>query len=150
MENIFTIPISSKTIARIQKLTAESTPKWGKMSVDQMLAHCNVTYEMALENIHPKPGAFSKFMMKLFVKNIVVSEKPYTQNSRTAPEFVMTNAKDFEKEKARLINYISTVQTMGEAHFEGKESHAFGPLTSKEWNNMFIKHLDHHLTQFGV
>ncbi len=150
MENIFTIPISSKTISRIQNLTINSTPKWGKMSVDQMLAHCNVTYEMALENIHPKPGAFAKFMMKLFVKNIVVSEKPYSHNSRTAPEFIMTNAKDFEKEKARLIDYISKVQTMGEAHFEGKESHAFGPLSSKEWNNMFIKHLDHHLTQFGV
>lgn len=23
-------------------------------------------------------------------------------------------------------------------------------LTKEEWNNMFYKHLDHHLTQFGV
>ena len=150
MENIFTIPISTKTIARIENLSAASTPKWGKMNIAQMLAHCNVTYEMALEDIHPKPGMFAKFMMKLFVKNIVVSDKPYTHNSRTADEFIIADSRDFEKEKNRLINYISTVQTMGEGHFEGKDSHAFGPLTSKEWNNMFMKHLDHHLTQFGV
>ena len=25
-----------------------------------------------------------------------------------------------------------------------------GKLKSQEWNNMFYKHLDHHLTQFGV
>ena len=34
--------------------------------------------------------------------------------------------------------------------FEGKESNSFGPLTKGEWNNMFYKHLDHHLSQFGV
>jgi ribonuclease HIII len=26
---------------------------WGKMNAGQMLAHCNITYEMAYENIHP-------------------------------------------------------------------------------------------------
>ena len=41
-------------------------------------------------------------------------------------------------------------QELGEAHFEGKESHSFGPLNKTEWNNMFYKHADHHLTQFGV
>jgi len=28
-------------------------------------------------------------------------------------------------------------------------SHSFGPLSKTEWNNMFYKHLNHHLTQFG-
>jgi hypothetical protein len=39
-------------------------------------------------------------MMKLFVKNIVVGEKPYAKNSRTAPEFIIANQRDFEKEKS--------------------------------------------------
>ena len=38
----------------------------------------------------------------------------------------------------------------GEQNFEGRKSHSFGPLTTAEWNVMFYKHLDHHLTQFGV
>ena len=50
----------------------------------------------------------------------------------------------------RLIDYINRTQQLGENHFDGKESHSFGPLTKTEWNNMFYKHLDHHLAQFGA
>jgi len=40
------------------------------MSVDKMLTHSNVTYEMASENIHLKPGKFKAFILKLAVKPI--------------------------------------------------------------------------------
>jgi Protein of unknown function (DUF1569) len=150
MENIFTSPISSKIISRIQNLNSNTQPKWGKMSVDQMLAHCNVTYEMTFEDIHPKPNFFMSFILKTFVKKIVVNETAYKPNSSTAPQFIISGQKDFEKEKTRLISYIEKAQQLGESHFEGKESHSFGKLSSSEWNNMFIKHLNHHLSQFGV
>ncbi|WP_306354160.1 hypothetical protein [Flavobacterium sp. '19STA2R22 D10 B1'] len=62
----------------------------------------------------------------------------------------MTGDKDFELEKNRLINYIQKSQQLGENYFDGKDSHSFGKLTKTEWNNMFYKHLNHHLSQFGV
>ncbi len=150
LPNIFTKSVSDKVIQRIESLNSNSSSKWGKMSIDQMLAHCNVTYELVFEDKHPKPNAFAKFMIQLFAKDIVVSEKPYKQNSRTAPVFLMSDQKNFEKEKSRLIDYIHKVQVLGEQHFDGKASHAFGNLSKTEWNNMFYKHLDHHLNQFGV
>jgi ectoine hydroxylase-related dioxygenase (phytanoyl-CoA dioxygenase family) len=55
-----------------------------------------------------------------------------------------------DAEKERLIGFIRQVQALGAQHFDGKESHSFGVLNSKEWNNMFYKHLNHHLEQFGV
>ena len=76
--------------------------------------------------------------------------KRLIKNSRTAPAFLITDTKDFEAEKKRLINYIKKTQELGEAHFDNKESHSFGNLSKTEWNNMFYKHIDHHLTQFGV
>ena len=33
-----------------------------KMGVAQMLAHCNVTYEMVYENKHPKLNLFMSFL----------------------------------------------------------------------------------------
>jgi len=150
MTNVFNQKDTADFISRINKLTPTSKPSWGKMSVEQMLAHCNVTYEMAYDNIHPKPNAFKKFMLKLFVKNIVVSEKPYKRNSQTAPEFIIKDSRKFDIEKQRLTDYIIKTQQFGENYFDGKESHSFGILTKQEWNNMFSKHLDHHLTQFGV
>ena len=150
MKNIFDKTVSEEVIARIQKLTPETTLQWGKMSVDQMLAHCNVTYELVYDNKHPKPGSFKRFILKLFVKDIVVNEKPYKKNSPTAPEFKIVDHKVFMDEKQRLISFIERTQQLGADHFDNKESHSFGNLTKQEWNNMFYKHLDHHLSQFGV
>lgn len=150
MKNIFNETDVNEYIARIQQLSENSTPKWGKMNVASMLAHCNVTYEFVYENIHPKQNAITRLLLKTFVKNLVVSEKPYKKNSQTAPEFIMKGDKDFEKEKQRLIEFLQRTLTLGKAHFEGKSSRSFGKLTAQEWNNMFAKHLDHHLTQFGV
>lgn len=150
MKNIFEKSVAEEVIERINHLTPQSQPVWGKMSVAQMLAHCNVTYELLYENIHPRPGSFTRFLLKTFVKSTVTGEKPYKKNSPTASAFKVADDKSFEKEKARLIDYIRLTQSKGAGFFEGKESHSFGKLTSGEWNNMFYKHLDHHLSQFGV
>ena len=150
MKNIFDQSDTIELINRINKLTPASKPNWGKMAVAQMLAHCNVTYELVYETKHKKPKGLKKWLLKTFVKNIVVSEKPYKKNSRTAPEFLITSDKDFDIEKNRLIAYIRKTQELGDTYFDNKESHSFGKLTKTEWNNMFYKHLDHHLTQFGL
>jgi len=150
LPNIFSKEVSEQIINRINQLTPQTQAKWGKMNVAQMLAHCNVTYEMLYENKHPKPNAFLKLFLKAMVKNTVVNEKPYGNNSRTAPAFLIVDERVFENEKSRLIAYINKTQELGEKHFEGKESHSFGNLNSNEWNNMFFKHLNHHLSQFGA
>lgn len=150
IKNVFDIKDSKDFIERINNLSKDSQPKWGSMSVGQMLAHCNVTYEMVYEDKHLRATGFKKFILKLLIKPLVVSEKPYKNNSRTAPQFLITTEKDFEIEKNRLISYIEKTQKLGGASFEGKDSNSFGELTQLEWNNMFSKHLNHHLNQFGV
>jgi hypothetical protein len=150
LPNIFTRKVADDAIQRINNLTSSTKAKWGKMEVAQMLAHNCVTYEMVYEGIHPKPNFLMKFILKSFVKKIVVSETPYPKNSRTAPAFIIKGARDFEAEKNRLITYINKTQQLGEAGFKNKESDQFGNLSIAEWSNMFYKHLDHHLTQFGV
>ena len=150
VKNIFDINVSNEFIERINQLTPETKALWGKMNVSQMLAHCCVTYEYVYDNIHVKPKGFKKFILKVFVKNLVVNEKPYKKNNPTAPDFVMANDKNFDLEKERLINYIRRTQELGENHFENKDSHSFGVLNKTQWKNMFSKHLDHHFSQFGV
>ena len=148
--NVFDAAEAAKLEQRINQLTHETQPLWGKMNVANMLGHCNVTYEMLYETKHPKPGGFMKLMLKLFVKKAVVGPKPYPKNSRTAPQFLMVDQRVFDTERGRLLNYLKRVQNEGEAAFEGRESHSFGPLSVDEWNTMMYKHLDHHLKQFAV
>ncbi len=150
MKNIFDPPVTAELIQRINSLSSETKPLWGKMAADQMLAHCCIAYEMAFSDKHPKPNGLMRFILKSLVNNGVVNEIPYKKNIRTAPQFIIKDRKNFEEEKARLIQYIEHTCMLGKDHFEGKESISFGPMTSTEWNNQFYKHLDHHLTQFGV
>jgi hypothetical protein len=150
LPNIFSRPVSAVLIDRINLLKPNTPANWGTMNVAQMLAHCNVTYEMVYENYHPKPNFFLKLILKFFVRKKVVDETPFPRNERTAPQFIIKDNKDFDKEKSRLIAYIDKTQQLGPEFFNLKKSHSFGKLSITEWNNMFYKHLNHHLTQFGV
>ncbi|WP_312076285.1 DUF1569 domain-containing protein [Chryseobacterium sp.] len=151
MENVFDSKDAQNYINRINNLIEDTHGLWGRMTVDQMLAHCNVTYEMVYEpEKHKKPGSIAKFILKRFVKPKVVSEKAYPKDSPTAPQFVISNRRNFHDEKKRLIGFIQKTQQLGSEAFEGKESFSFGKLKANEWNNMFAKHLNHHLSQFGV
>lgn len=150
LPNIFERSTIDQIIERIHLLTPNSQALWGKMNASQMLAHLNVSYELVYENKHPKPNFLIKWIMKTFVKKHVVNQVPYQANVGTAPYFIIKGNKDFEIEKNRLIQYLKETQELGAEHFAGKESHSFGILTAIEWNNMFYKHLDHHLRQFDV
>jgi len=131
MKNSFDARDKDEFIARINKIQADTKPQWGKMNAGQLFAH-------------------KKWLLTKFVKNAVVSDKPYAKNGRTAPEFLIKEDKNFDQEKQRLVAYINKTQQLGEKHFDGKESTSFGKLTVSEWNNLFSKHLEHHLNQFGV
>ena len=76
MKNIFDPKDNQEIIARIHNLTPESKALWGKMSVDKMLAHCNVAYRYAF---HPeefkKPNAFKKFLLKTIIKGFITNDE---------------------------------------------------------------------------
>lgn len=151
LPNIFTKEVSDGIITRINNLTSETQRKWGTMSASQMLAHCCVTYEYIYEpGKYPKAGFMIGLILKTVVKKAVTNEKPYKHNLRTGPDFLVKDDKNFDFEKNRLIDFITRVQQEGEANFDGRISHSFGKLNKEQWNNMFYKHLDHHLSQFGV
>ena len=150
MENVFSSAGVTHFVNRIEKLQPNTHAQWGKMNAAQMLAHCNVTYRMIYEPGFTKPSGFLKgLLLRWFVKPYVVSEKPYKQSTQTAPEFIIADEKNFNAEREKLIAHLQRVLQEGEASFEGRPSHSFGPLTAKEWNTLFAKHLDHHLRQCG-
>lgn len=148
--NTFDPKTTEETLTRLEKLNHTTIPQWGKMNVAQMLAHLSIPYDIAYGKQQSNPSGFAKLMLKLFVKNIVVGDKPYSKNSRTSPDFIVADERNFETEKARLISNIKETEAKGKSYFEGKDSSAFGKLTAQKWSVQFYKHLDHHFKQFGV
>ena len=122
MKNIFDQSVSAELIQRINKLNDKSQALWGKMTVDQMLAHCCVSYEMVYEEEkHPKPTGMMKFVIKLMAKKMVTNDKPFKHNLGTAPQFKIKTQHDFVFEKERLIQYVQKTQQLGADYFDGKE-----------------------------
>ena len=151
MQNVFDAKDAQEYINRINNLTPETQRKWGKMSVDQVLAHLNVAYDLTFTpEKFPKPNFIAKFLLSRFVKPKITNEIPYKQSLPTSPVFIIADERNFEEEKAKLIGNIQRVQQLGKEAFEGKENINFGKMTAQDWNNMFAKHLNHHLDQFGV
>lgn len=135
---------------KINSLQSDAKPLWGTMSPAKMLAHCNVTYELVYSPPAKKPNLIMRVILKLFVKRIIVGSKPYGKSLKTAPYFIIEDEKEFQNEKSRMLDYLDKTLSLGASHFEGKESYSFGKLSANEWSIMFIKHLEHHLSQFGI
>ena len=151
MQNVFDAKDAQEYINRINNLTPETQRKWGKMSVDQVLAHLNVAYDLTFTpEKSTKPSFIAKFLLSKFVKPKITNEIPYKPSLPTSPAFIIADERNFEEEKAKLIGNIQRVQQLGREAFEGKENINFGKMTAQCWNNMFAKHLNHHLEQFGV
>lgn len=148
--NIYSKEATETLVERVNKLNNTHAANWGKMDVAQMLAHCNVTYEMAFDQNFKKSSPFLRFILKNLVKKGLVNDQPLKKNSSTATEMVIKTSKNFEEEKSKLIAHLQKTVKMGEAFFDGKDHPGFGVMTKDEWNNFYYKHLDHHLTQFGV
>ena len=150
IQNIYSAPVSEQFIARIEKISANTPNQWGKMNASQMMAHCNVSYDMAFDDNYKKSNALLRFILKNLAKKGLVNDAPLSKNSSTATEMVIKTEKDFDVEKGKLLSNVKNLVTKGEDYFHLKDHPGFGVMTKDEWNNFYYKHLDHHLTQFGV
>jgi uncharacterized protein DUF1569 len=135
--------------SRLEKLKAESPRQWGKMDVSQMLAHCIEAIKMPLDHTK-QPRKLISYLIGGIIKKNVVSPEPYKQGLPTAKDFIITDKREFEKEKQSLLGLLKRFHEAGE---KGMTPHAhpfFGPMTPHEWGCSQYKHIDHHLRQFNA
>ncbi|MCM3439237.1 DUF1569 domain-containing protein [Metabacillus halosaccharovorans] len=149
MKNIFIQLNSEEMLNRIDKLSPNSKPQWGKMDVAQMLAHCSAFQDIAMGYSFPARGWLG-ILIGNFVKPILYNDKPLAKNMSTIPTILIEDAKEFETEKERLKQKIITFQNNGPEKCTTHPHPFFGKLTSEQWGKGIYKHLDHHLKQFGV
>ncbi|MDQ6610442.1 MAG: DUF1569 domain-containing protein, partial [Bacteroidota bacterium] len=67
----------------------------------------------------------------------------------TDPHYKMSDEKNFEEEKEKLIHYIDRFAKEGYTVTESVHPF-FGKMSSQEWALLAYRHMDHHLKQFGV
>jgi len=147
VKNLFDSSAKQEIIERIQRLSPDKNPLWGKMNAAQMLAHCQMPVRIAM-GLHEPKGSFLLRLIGPAFKSKLWDSQPYKKGLPTDPTFIMTGSeKDFITEKTELIDLVTnfTEETIT------RDRHPiFGKLTKTNWSMATWKHLDHHLRQFGV
>ena len=149
MKNLFEKEATDEVIARIDTLQPAAQRQWGKMDVAQMLAHCSAALDMASGRLNP-PRMFIGRLIGPFIKPIYSNEKPFSRNNPTDPTLVVSDARDFEREREKLKLCVQQFRDGGETKCTRHPHPFFGALTPAEWSRGMYKHLDHHLRQFGA
>lgn len=145
MKTIFDLETKMELENRIANLTKDITPKWGKMTVGQMLWHCQFFLKVAVKNEDHGNG---KFFIKLFKKSLY-SDKPYRRNLPTVKEVLTKSPREFDAEKSKLLKLIDETHQL-KTKTNWNPHPVFGKFTPEQWGKLEYKHLDHHLVQFGV
>ena len=132
--------------ARIRMLTPGAHGRWGKMTVDQMLWHCSQAIATSLGEIPTRPMTvpLPKAVVRFIVLNL-----PWVKSGPTAPDFLARERYDFETERLRALDLVSRFASRPLDSAWARHP-AFGAMTGHEYSRLHAKHLNHHLTQFGV
>lgn len=150
MNNLFHQNDSANILTRIEKLSPNAQRQWGKMNVNQMLAHCNASLETAMGLNFPKRVGFVGRLFGALLKPSFFGEKPFPKNSQTDKSYIITGNPDFEIEKAKVMKQIRSFSNGGPAQCTTHTHAFFGKLTAEEYAIMQWKHFDHHLRQFSA
>src|SRR5262249_30454072 len=136
---------------RVRAVRADSPRQWGQMSADQMMWHLCQGLDMCMGKLDlsgeksplpfPMPAAFMRFM---------VIEMPWPKGAPTL-KVAKAEAKpyDLEAERARCL---ATIDEFAARPLHGSWPHhpVLGDVTGEQYSRLQAKHLNHHLTQFGV
>ncbi|MCR8656573.1 DUF1569 domain-containing protein [Paenibacillus endoradicis] len=149
MKTIFNPMRAAEVLKRIDKLSPNSQPQWGKMNVAQMLAHCSSFQDIAMGTSFP-PRSWLGIIVGRFAKQIMYNDKTLPRNMSTIPTILIADNREFDIEKEKLKQKIITFQNNGPEKCTAHPHPFFGKLTSEQWGIGIYKHLDHHLKQFDV
>jgi hypothetical protein len=135
--------------ARVEGLSLASPRRWGKMNVQQMLAHLAGGMEKVLagEPFGPPPDS-PRTLLKVVVLKVPL---PWPKGARSSrdPAGVNVPESDFEPLRQRVIEALEAMAAWSVGP-DTPQHPAFGPLTTWVWQRWAYKHADHHLKQFSA
>lgn len=131
---------------RLAALRSDSKPRWGTMSVDQMLWHVNEALALSVGQTTAPP---QKMPLPRPIMKFVVLNLPWPKGAPTAPQLEARQHYDFEAERTRCSHLLDTF-TRKKLEEDWPLDAFFGKVNGRFKSKLQAKHMDHHLRQFGV
>ena len=147
MKTIFDAKLRDGLLARVNHVTADARPLWGKMNAEQMLAHLVEAMRMALGELQTRRKNVPVRYWPL--RELAIYVLPWPKGAPTATELLPTDRRSVEDSKRELVRLLNAVG--GRASATAWPEHpAFGKLSARAWGVLGWRHVDHHLRQFGL
>ena len=149
MESLYDPQGNQNILDRIDSLSPITLSQWGKMTVSQMLLHCQKPIDVAYGTLHIAPHWKSYFFGASRRKKLS-DPKLFHKDQSTIKEFIIKHEPKFDEAKQGLKERISVFAKDGRDAIKVTRHPLMGEMTPEEWNILQWKHLDYHLKQFGV
>jgi hypothetical protein len=151
MKNIFDTADTEALLARLSKLNNKLHPHWGKLTVQQVVPHLTDPFRVAIGE--KKVPMFKSIFATPGFNQIVLRIMPWPKAAPTAQEFLpgtgATEPTELEQDKQMLILTIHRFIQHG-VNKKYDAHPVFGNISNNAWARVMWRHVDHHLTQFGV
>jgi hypothetical protein len=133
---------------RIDRLTPDAAPRWGRMAAPQMVCHLTDSVESAFDadTEPPGTGALARQPLKWLVLNVL----PWPRGKMQSPARLTRRQPSGWHEDVAELHAMMDRLAARDAGASWPASEVFGALSRREWGALLHTHIDHHLKQFGV
>ena len=112
---------------RLERLRPEASPRWGKMTAPQMLAHLADWMLMAKGEL--KAAAINRPLRYPPLKQLVIYWLPFPRGVPTAPELIRSDPPDWAIEYAAVRRHVQSFDPKA----TWPEHPVLGKMTPKAW-----------------
>ena len=144
--------LRTKFISLLQKLPADTSPRWGKMNLQQMIEHFIDVVMVASGKI--KTPIVTPMDQLAKWRDFMMSEKPFRENTKSPvlaeePPPLKKHTKEaaIGKLQEELIHFFEVFEKDTGLKTTNP---VFGELNFEENIQLMHKHALHHLRQFGI
>ena len=145
--SIWNAQTRQELLDRLERLTPEATPLWGRMNAPQMLAH--VADWMLMAKGELRTAARDLPIRHPPLKQLVIYWLPFPKGVPTAPELLVRVPSDWAIERAAVRQHVQSFDDL-DPRTLWLDHPAFGKMTPTAWGVLGYRHTDHHFRQFGV
>ena len=153
MRTIADHQILESLVERLRRLRPETPRRWGTLTAGEMLCHLGDAHESVL-GVRVPPGPAPSGRPRPFPKWLVLQTPfPLPRGVKTRPgvdpRIDGTRPGDFEHDRERAIRSLQGIATALPTTLAPHHS-MFGPMTARDWYRWAYRHVNHHLSQFGL
>lgn len=150
MKTLWNPQSRSALSARIDRLTPQTSPLWGRMNAEEMVAHLTRGMRMGLGELETHTR--NTILRHWPFKHLFVYYLPFPKGKAKAPRELVTRGTSTGDWPAAVAALRTTLDQFAEREPQSKwPAHpVFGELTGHAWGALGWRHFDHHLRQFGV